>query len=49
METEHNMIIGKVSHDPAGAVAALSTSDPGLPACFYMGVGKAALLNPLPI
>ena len=49
MNTENNMIIGNASHGPDGAVAALSTSDPGLPACFYKGVGKAALLNPLPI
>src|ERR1700733_6104396 len=44
METENNMIIGKEKPDPAGAVAALSTSDPGLPACFYAGTGKVARL-----
>jgi hypothetical protein len=44
MNTENNMIIGNESHGPDGAVAALSTSDPGLPACFYKGVGKVARL-----
>jgi len=44
MITENNMIIGKENHDRAGAVAALSTSDPGLPACFYAGTGKVARL-----
>ena len=44
MNTENNMIIGKSKPDPAGAVAALSASDPGLPACFYAGTGKIARL-----
>src|SRR5580658_9193119 len=44
MITENNMIIGKEKPDPAGAVGPLSTSDPGLPACFYAGTGKVARL-----
>ena len=44
MITQNNMIIGKEKPDPAGVVAALSTSDPGLPACFYAGTGKVARL-----
>jgi hypothetical protein len=44
MITENNMIIGKEKPDPAGAVGPLSTSDPGLPACFYAGTGKIARL-----
>jgi hypothetical protein len=44
METENNRIIGKEKPDPAGAVAALSTSDPGLPAGFCAGTGKVARL-----
>src|SRR5580658_951731 len=44
MITKNNMIIGIEKPEPAGAVAALSTSDPGLPACFYAGNGKIARL-----
>jgi hypothetical protein len=38
------MIIGKEQPNPAGVVGPLSTSDPGLPACFYAGTGKVARL-----
>jgi hypothetical protein len=44
METENSMIMGKTNDNLAGTVAALSTSDPGLPACFYAGTGKVARL-----